>query len=169
MALLSIGKTMENETMYINVLITSLQRKASILEQLDKITEEQSKLLKEEIVSADDINDTFEKKEKLIEELNRTDDGFEAIYTRVRGALTNETSKYELQVKNLQELIKKITDLSVNLQAKEHRNKELMERFFKTQKMEIKNKKSNHKAAAQYYQNMANQHRGQSYFLDKKE
>ena len=56
--------------MYINVLITSLQKKISILEQLDKITDRQSKLLKEEMTSIDDMSDAFEKKEKLIEELN---------------------------------------------------------------------------------------------------
>lgn len=160
---------MNEEIMYINVLITSLQKKISILEDIQRETERHTQLLQKDDTSIDDMDSIFDKKEKLIEKLNETDKGFETIYSRVQGVLTSQPSKFKEQVKQLQELIKQITELSVNLQAQEHRNKEYMENFIIKQKKEIRDMKSNNKAALQYYQNMANQHRGQSYFLDQKE
>lgn len=157
------------EYVYINVLITTLQKKITILEKIDQVTEEQKLLLSNADTKIENIDSTFDKKEKLIQELNQADDGFEAIYERVKGEIKANPEKYKEQIKNLQTLIKKITDMSVSLQAKEYRNKEAMEIFIEKQKIEVKTKKSSNRAAVQYYQNMANQHRGQSYFLDKKE
>lgn len=158
----------ENKT-YSNVLITSLKKKLSLLEDIYAITKKQEEILKQEISTVEDMNETIEQKEILIQELNKVTDGFETIYKRVKEALDKNKDSYKNEILQMQGLIKKITDLSVKLQAKEIRNKEAMEVFLVKRKNEIKSLKTSNNTAEKYYQNMANRHRGQSYFVDKRE
>lgn len=154
---------------YVKILVDTLQKKKEILDFLEQLTREQEILLKSSHFSMDQFEEIMERKEKVIQNLNQLDDGFEAFYKRLEIVLRTEKDIYREELLKAQELIGQITDLSVCLQALEARNKERFVQKLAEQKKEIKAFKTSNQTAEKYYQHMANQHQnGQSYFLDKK-
>lgn len=156
-------------TVYIKILVDTLKKKKEALSFLMLLTKEQEKLLKAEVFSQEDFNRTLEEKDKVIKTLNELDDGFEAFYQRLELVIQKEKAIYKEELKEAQELIAGIMDMSVRLQALEAKNKESFTRKLTEQKQEIRSFKTSSQTAEKYYQHMANQHQeGQSYFLDKK-
>lgn len=156
-------------TVYIKILVDTLKKKKEALSFLVLLTKEQEKLLKEDMFSQEDFNRTLEEKDKVIKTLNELDDGFEAFYQRLELVIQKEKAIYKEELKEAQELIAGIMDMSVRLQALEAKNKESFTRKLTEQKQEIRSFKTSSQTAEKYYQHMANQHQeGQSYFLDKK-
>ena len=101
--------------------------------------------------------------------LNVHDEGFDAVFERVRSVLQTNKEAYRPQIVEMQNYIRVITDMSVELQGLEQSNKVLFDKFLHKKRNEIKDFNKSNKTAASYYQNMSNQHQSwQSYFLDKK-
>lgn len=154
---------------YIKILVDTLQKKTEVLEFLTELTKEQEKILKSSDFSMEQFEAVMDKKEKVIQNLNQLEDGFEAFYKRLEIILQTEKEAYREELKKAQSLIGQITDLSVRLQAMEARNKEKFTQKLVSQRQEIRTFKASSQTAEKYYHNMANQHQeGQSYFLDKK-
>lgn len=149
-------------------MIQSLNRKREVLEQIIECTQGQELVLREEEVDLDDFGDLIDEKQKWIEQLNLLDTGFEKLFERMQEEIQLRREQYKEEIIEMQGLIKEITDLSVVLQTSELRNKVRFEQYSMKKKKEIKAFKMSNTSASKYYQNMANQHQGQSYFLDKK-
>lgn len=156
---------MEN---YLQVLEESLHKKVSVLERMSRLNEEQEKLLSEKEVDMDAFDLTLDQKGTLIDELNKLDEGFESLYQHIKEQLAKEKEKYRPHITRLQEMIAKITDQSVSLQAQEARNKRLAEQYFSRLKKEVKQGRVNSKAALDYYRNMNKSSVIQPQFMDKK-
>lgn len=159
---------MDNNSTYIQVMIQSLNRKIEVLEKIIEYTQEQEFVLREEEVNLDQFGDLIDEKQNWIEQLNLLDTGFEKLFERVKEEFQLHREQYQAEIVEMQDLIKEITDLSVVLQTSELRNKVRFEQYSANKKKEIRAFKMNNSSATKYYQNMANQHQGQSYFLDKK-
>lgn len=154
---------------YVKILVDTLEKKKETLEFLTIVTKEQEKLLKSEPFSMEQFEETLDKKEKVIQNLNQLEDGFEAFYKRIELIIRTEKDNYKEELQRAQKLISEITDMSVRLQAMEARNKEKLAREFANQRQEIRSFKVSSQTAEKYYHNMANQHQeGQSYFMDRK-
>ncbi|SHO48755.1 hypothetical protein [Anaerocolumna xylanovorans] len=159
----------DQNAVYINILLDTLYKKEELLTSLMGITREQEKLLEEKDFSMDKFDTAMEEKEKLIRNLNMLEDGFEALYQRVEKELHARNSEYQQSILKAQQLIRSITEKSVNLQALESKNKEKLLFFLAGKRQEIRSFKNSSQVADRYQQNMTNQHQeGQSYFLDKK-
>ena len=157
------------DAVYIKILVDTLEKKKETLEVLTEITKEQETALNRKDFSMDYFEEAMEKKEKVIENLNQLEDGFEAFYQRLESVLQTERAAYRSEIRKAQGLIGGITDLSVRLQAMEARNKEKLAAKLTDKRQEIRNFKNSNQTAEKYYHNMANQHQaGQSYFLDQK-
>ena len=100
--------------------------------------------------------------------MNQLDVGFDSVYNRIKDELISNKYKYQPEIQKMQTLITELTELSVKLQVMEERNKVKMQNCMIAQRQKIKQSKVSSQSAASYYKNMANQHQGQSYFLDKK-
>ena len=159
---------MDKNGTYVDVLVTSLRKKIDILEKLDIVIEEQEQILKKPKIEIEQVDENHRKKEKLLDELEKADVGFEKVFSRVKEEMTENKYQYESEIKEMQVYIKKITDLTVKLQAQEIRNKQLMEIFFRNKKNEVRIFNQNNRSAEKYNRNMANRVSGQSYFMDKK-
>ena len=149
-------------------MIQSLNKKREVLEKIIEYTLDQELVLSDNEVDLDKFGDLIEEKQKWIEQLNLLDTGFEKLFERVKEEIQLHREKYQEEIVEMQQLIKKITDLSVVLQTNEIRNKSRFEQYSTNKKKEIRTFKMSNTSASKYYQNMANQHQGQSYFLDKK-
>lgn len=159
---------MDSNRTYIEVLIHSLQKKVQVLDDVIALTKEQEILLaKSDSMDMDEFNQTIDKKGHLIDHINELNDGFEKLYDRIKEELKNK-KEYSMEIRQLQDLIKIVTEKSVKIQAVEKQNYVKFQNFLKTKSTEIKEFKQSSKTVSSYYKNMASQHQGQSYFIDKK-
>ena len=157
---------MEQE--YLNILITSLRRKGTILRELLAKTEEQKALLTDETFSEEKFMELTEEKTVLLDNLNQQDDGFEALYKRVAPILQERKAFYKEEVQTMQQLIREITDLSVQIQSLETRNRAGLELFLRNKRSEIRQVKRSRSAAVKYYNTMSKMNLDDAQFMDKK-
>lgn len=153
---------------YVRVLKESLCRKKEILKELLTDTAKQTELIDGEEIGWDEFERIMEHKEKLIEELEKLDDGFDLVFQRVQEELTGNPKQYETDIQFMKGLIRDITSLSTSLEADENRNKTAIERRMLTGKKELHRKKVSAKAATTYYQNAKQFNFVDPQLLDKK-
>ncbi len=150
------------------MLIESQEKKLKLLDEAMKLDEEQIRLIQEENPDMETLDESLEKKGKIVEELDRLDDGFESVYSKVRDELLNNKEAHREEIKTLQELISQITEKIVKVQAAEIRGKETVERFLKKKRNALKDSKSTVKAANAYAVNMRKMNKIDAFFVDKK-
>lgn len=149
-------------------MIQSLNKKREVLEKIIEYTLEQELVLSETEVDLDRFGDLIDEKQKWIDQLNLLDTGFEKLFERVKEEIQLHRENYQVEIEEMQKLIKIITDQGVVLKTSELRNKVSFEQYSANKKKEIRAFKMSNTSASKYYQNMSDQHQGQSYFLDKK-
>ena len=156
-----------NTDNYIQIMIDSLHKKEKVLTQLIKLNDEQTKIASTEEFSDEDFYANIESKGGLIEELIRLNEGFDALIARVKEEVNENRAKYADQIKQLQELIKTVTELGVKVEAQEARNKMLVEKRFSRMKREVAAAGKNTKMANIYYKTQ-NRIYNEAHFLDDK-
>ena len=87
-----------------------------------------------------------------IDLLGKLDEGFQSTFDRVRHVLTGQPDLYREAIAKMQELIKEVNDLGIDVQAQEERNRLSFEAKTKGVKTEVKSFRD-HKSAMQKYQN----------------
>lgn len=157
---------MANE--YMQMLAESLVKKSEILSKLITKTNTQKEVVSAPEVDWDAFDVIVEDKGNLVEELVKLDDGFDALYARIKEELTANKAAYKNEIVKMQALIQEVTDKSTELQAMEHRNKALIEQRFAESKKAIKQSKMGSKAAMEYYQRMNNLKNVDPQLMDKK-
>ncbi|MDE7332499.1 MAG: flagellar protein FliT [Lachnospiraceae bacterium] len=153
---------------YLDILADSLQKKLIVLDKIEDENNQQAKMLKSDSFPYDEFDAAIDRKGGLIEELTALDDGFDSLYQRIREQLQDNRDRYKGQIAELQELVKKVTDKSIAVQAQEARNKQLVEAAFAKEKNSVKFSKMNSKAAYGYYKSMSKGNVVIPQFMDKK-
>lgn len=150
------------------ILLQSLEKKNKLLDQMILQNSVQERILKQEEFDMDAFDAAIDQQSSYIEELDKLDQGFEAIYDRVREELINNKEQYSTEIKRMKEQIQQITDKIVTINAGNMRNKMLAENQFKRKQREIGSGVSKNKAAQNYYNNMNNLNYVSPYFYDNK-
>ncbi|MBR1702220.1 MAG: hypothetical protein IJ716_09740 [Lachnospiraceae bacterium] len=153
----------------LNILSESLDQKLNILGEIQKFNELQADAFSKETADLEEFDRGFEEKDKLIDELDRLDDGFEALYENLAQELQNNKVQYASQIRELQEKIAKVTELSVSIQAQEMRNKKLVEDYFAKTRNDLKQNRQTSKAAYDYYKSMSGIAYSTSRIMDNKQ
>lgn len=153
---------------YLEILEDSLCKKLAVLDEIMEYNRGQEQLLKREKFSIEDLDVNMEQKDGLIQKLIELDEGFEALYGRIKELLSENKDSYIAQIKQLQELISQIMEKSVSVQAQEARNKKLIEDYFLKEKNQIRQGKKASKAAYGYYKSMSKSSVMPSQFMDQK-
>ena len=160
---------MDNSSVYISVLHDSLSRKVEIVKEILELTKEQSRILSAQDMDSDRFDDIIDEKGVRIDEMLEIDKGFNVTFERVRDILQNNKEEYRSQIIEMQNFIRVITDMSVELESLEQSNKNKFNEFLHNKRKEIKEFNQSSTTAASYYRNMSNQPQSwQTYFLDKK-
>ena len=157
---------MENQ---LAILAESLEKKRQVLVRIQEYNKRQEQIFTEESVDMNDFDAAVEEKGKLIEELNRLDAGFEALYAKLAEQLKNNREKYAAQMKAIQQQITVIMELSVAIQAQENRNKSLMEQYFAKERSALRENRKTSKAAYNYYKTASNSAYMPPQFMDSKQ
>lgn len=157
---------MENQ---LSILSESLDKKIEILQKLQQYSVDQEKIFKSPQVDLEKFDELVDRKDELITPLMRLDDGFEVMYAKLAKELENNRQKYASRIKELQRKVAEVTDLSVAVQTQEKRNKKLVEDYFAKERAQIKQGRTNSRAAYGYYKNMSASQLTSSQFYDSKQ
>lgn len=156
------------EQTYVDIMIQSLNKKLQVLDRIVELNGIQKTQLEDAMATIEDFDKIVEEKAKLIEQMEQLDSGFEKLFARVKEELEANKEGYAEAIKTMQSCIRRITDKSMEIQAEEARNRDLMVRKFAYVKDSAKNVRTNSKVATQYYRNMMNLNYVDPQFMDNK-
>ncbi len=156
------------EKQYIQMMLESLQKKEQVLKRLLSESENQKEVLSAKEVDWDAFDQITVKKGDLIDELLKLDEGFDALFERVKEPLTQKKDIYKTEIGYMQSVIKTLTEKSAELEALEQRNKKLVETRMAESRQAIKQSKMGSQAAMQYYQRMNRINTVDPQLMDKK-
>jgi len=146
-----------------------LQKKIAALTKIEEQNEKQRDVLSNpENVDEAAFDATVDAKGKLIDEISLLDDGFQSLFDRVKEEIGDKKELYAGQIKRMQKLIQEITSRSASIEAAEHRNKRLAEKYFSTAREAMNRSRSSSSAAFNYYQTMNNYKNIPPQFMDQK-
>ena len=152
---------------YLNVLTDGLKKKNSILTSLVGCNERQAEAIKNQ-ASLEEFDKIVEEKAVYIDELGRIDNGFQAVYDRIKTELTDHREEYREEIATLQDLIRQMTDLGVTVEAGEKRNKAAVEQYFAYTHNSVNRNRKSVKAVSDYYKNMSRVNYIDPQLLDQK-
>ena len=149
-------------------MIQSLKKKEEVLDSMIRINQRQKEELDNPSLDPDDFDATFAEKEKLIEQLDTLDNGFQELFEKIREDLTQHQAEYRDEIAQMQECIRRLTAKSADIQTQEARNKALMEQKFASVRRQVKEVRKSQKIVNQYYKNMMKTNYVEPQFTDKK-
>lgn len=153
---------------YIEILLQSLNKKEQVLKEIIRLDEVQKAQLEDEMCPVDYFDETVEAKSQCIEQLEQLDSGFQKVYDRVSEELKENKEAHAGEIRRMKEMIRRLTDLSVEIQAQEARNKDLMVKKFADVKKKTRELRTSGKAANEYYKNMMKINNIDPQFMDNK-
>lgn len=153
---------------YLQIMIESLEKKIAVLDKITEWNVRQAQISAHQPMDMDEYDKTMEEKGKLIDELNKLDDGFNTTYELVKDAVGREPEKYRDKVLQMQELIRVAVEKGVAIEAQEKRNKSAMEAALRMKRTEIKQSKVSSSVALKYYKSMSKINYVDPQLMDKK-
>lgn len=155
-------------SVYVRMMADSLKKKEHILEFLYKKTAEQETILKSDEPDLELFQQTIDEKGSQITQLDQLDQGFDTLFRLVEKEIQKNRRNYKEEILEMQEQIRRVSDLSMKIQVLERQNSERLKGFLAKKKGEIREARLNGRTASSYYQNMANAHKSdQSYYLNE--
>lgn len=152
----------------IQVLVESLEKKNRVLEDVIRENEVQEEILKQEELDMDALDASMDRLGSLTETLETLDDGFEAVYDRIREELIANKAAYRDEIARMQKLIGEVTDKVVRINAARMRNKMRAEQQFQKSRDQIGRAASKIKVSKNYYNSMNNLNYVSPQFYDSK-
>ena len=153
---------------YLGILEDSLHKKLDVLEEITAYNKQQEELLKRDTVSMEELDTNMEQKDVLIQKLTELDEGFEALYERIREQLLANKDAYKDQIRRIQGLISEVTEKGVSIKAQEARNKKLVEDYFIRERRELQKGRKASRTAYGSYKNMSGNNVIPPQFMDQK-
>lgn len=153
---------------YLNILIDSLDEKSDVLKEIYEVTKKQNEYVSGDKFDLEEFNIFIEEKQQYIDKLEMLNSGFQSTFDRISDELKQNTSLYRNKIRLLKSKITSVSEIGIEIQVLEEKNKVKIEEYFNSNKRKIKTFKKSKKTAANYYKNMNNTYKEQSYFLDKK-
>ena len=154
--------------LYIDIMLQSLEKKEVVLDRIIEANVRQEAVLKNPEGDPEEFDETVETKGVLIEQLEQLDSGFQKLFDNMKEELDGQRENYTKQIEQKQIHIRSITDKSVQIQAQEARNKELMTQKFARIKEMAKQTRASSNMVNQYYKNMSKLNVVDPQFLDDK-
>lgn len=142
---------------YLQIMIESLQKKDKILEDIRLLVISQAEILGKDTIDQVEFDNSMARKSDLINELDRLNVGFEELYERIKAPLLSEKEKYTSYIKQLQDLISKVSEKSILIQTMEERNMAKADSFFRGRQQEIRSLRRSNSVARSYQQTMTGQ------------
>jgi ABC-type transporter Mla subunit MlaD len=153
----------------LDMLEESLVKKNDILGKLQEENEKQKEILESlDEEREPEFDATIDRKAELIDQLGNLDEGFQSLFDRIKEEVGQSKDQYKDQIKKMQELIEQVTAKSASVEAAEHRNKRLADKYFSSIRQKMNESRQASAAAFNYYRTMNNFKDIPPQFLDNK-
>ena len=153
---------------YLDMLSESLKEKSGLLDSLLEATKAQDQLLSAEELDMEAFDELVNAKDEDVNRLIRLDEGFENLYQKLKENLEAGKDQYKSQIKELQELIREVTEKGLQVEAQEKRNRQRLEFHIKNERGKIQQGRSTSRAAMSYYENMNRLNVNAPQFMDNR-
>lgn len=153
---------------YVDIMLQSLKKKEQVLKEIIDQNYRQREILEDVNGKAEDFDATVEEKAKLIEQLEQLDSGFQKLFDRMKEELEGNKAVYANQIQEMKQYIRSVTDKSIEIQAQEARNKDLMTSKFTSVKKQVKTMRKSSVAVNEYYKTMSKLNYVDPQFMDGK-
>ncbi|MCH5272767.1 MAG: flagellar export chaperone FlgN [Lachnospiraceae bacterium] len=150
------------------ILEDTIQKKEQLLNTLLELTKAQETVLTGEKFSMEEFTELMDKKEPHIQKIEKLDEGFEAVFKKMKPAVDDYKKEFEPRIKAMQQQIKTVLEKGAALCALEEKNKARLEICLRDRRQEIKSFKKSSQMVSSYYKNMAGSAGDKSLFMDKK-
>mgnify|MGYP000691768394 FL=1 len=123
-------------TNYLQMMIDSLNKKKKILTRIIELNEEQDAILSEPVLDDAMFDSNMKAKGDCIDGLDRLDEGFQALFNRVRDEINNNKAMYTEEIAVMKKLITEVTEHGAKIEVQEARNKVKVEAMFRRERQE---------------------------------
>lgn len=152
----------------LQILIEALDKKHAILLSILDDSKKQYELSRLTTFDLQEFDDLVEHKDKLLEDMEDVDQGFDTIFSRIKSELLDNTSLYADEIGQMQNRIRLIIDCGAEISATEMRTKETLKDSINVQRRELSQKKASSKTVIDYYKTSNQLNNLQPFFLDQK-
>lgn len=139
---------------YVDLLIDSLKKKLDVLKEIITVNAQLKELVFADKFELDAFDAISESKEKLLNEIERLDEGFETTYNRVKDELNGNKALYAEQIRTMQNLIQEIVDTVAAIEVEEKRIQNAVVNQFSKLKQAVKESRKSSRAVSNYYKSM---------------
>jgi hypothetical protein len=153
---------------HIIALRDSLIKKVAVLEEIEQLDRQQDEILSQTPFDPEAFDRLFTDKDVCIEKIEKLDEGFEIVYKRVESELKENPGAYSGIIKEMQDLISRITELGTSINAAEERNRNALSDAIIRERKGMAEGKRSINVAMNYYKNMNGLNTPESRFMDKK-
>ena len=157
-----------NSKEYLDMLIQASAKKLKILNELLSLSADQEEIIQKDMFEVEHFDIILERKEVLVRELEKLDEGFATVYDRIREELSANGKIHQQEVVLMQKLIRQISEKVLLLESQEKRNRDNLNPSMARARSKIKNYNVSNRLAASYYKNMSGKYSGESAYLDNK-
>ena len=116
----------------------------------------------------DAFDASVERKGELIDEVEKLDDGFASLFEKTKKQIGDNKEKYAAQIKEIQQQIRDVTEVSNAIEAQEKRNKAAADRYFASARTELNHGRKSSGTALLYHQMMNHAQTVTPQFFDSK-
>ena len=153
---------------HVTALRDSLIKKVSVLEEIEHLDRLQNEILSQEPFDYEAFDRLFTDKDVCMDKIEKLDEGFELVYKRVESELKDNKDTYSSMIKEMQDLISRITELGTSITAAEERNRNALSDTLIRERKGMADGKRSVNVAMNYYRNMNGLNAAESRFMDKK-
>ncbi len=147
----------------------SIDKKLELLQQLLRLTLEQTSVLALEDIDFTTFEALLDAKEIHLEELEQMDGYLSSIIEDNQKLLGSGLEAHDLQINQIRYKLDQLTSLGQEIGKLEGSNKERLNQYINYKKEDISSFKKSKQVASKYHQNMSNTHQNDmSYFMDSK-
>ena len=159
---------METTAQYVDMMIASLNKKMSLLDEIVSVNEKMRLVTAESPMDMEEFRIWMDKKDACVQQINQLDNGFQTIFDRIKDAIQADKSKYREQILTMQQQIRQLTDRSVQIETQEAQLKLVIEGQFAKMHRENQTAIKGMHAAQNYHKSMSGMHIVDAQFMDKK-
>lgn len=152
----------------LQLLIEALEKKKNVLENILSKSKEQGEVATAQNFDVEQFDRLVDDKSELLDQMEQIDQGFDAVYHRIKDELVNNQAAYKQEIGRLQQLIKETIDLGAQIHATENRTKDSMSNALLNSRQELVKRRTTSKSVMDYYKANSQTTFLDPYFIDQK-
>ncbi|MGN0132268.1 MAG: hypothetical protein ACI4AA_07505 [Lachnospiraceae bacterium] len=164
----SSGKGENDVTNELQLLIESLEKKKTVLSDILNKSRLQGEIASTENFDVEKFDRLFDEKSELLQQMERLDQGFDAVYERIKDELLEKKDSYKDEIARLQKLISETIDLGAQIHATEARTKDSMSTALTNSRQELQKRRASSKSVMDYYKANSQLKYVEPFFMDQK-